>query len=82
MFISPTSRKLSWGHHAEDTIQLEDFMTKYEEDLRTVEPKRCFSLKKVHLTQGIHYVNLAAQQSLKSFPHGGEILNPAFVGDQ
>lgn len=81
-FITPTPRKLSWGRKREDTVKLEDLLTQCEEDLWRVKAKQSLPVKKVHLTRSVRYVNLAAQQSDSCFPHSGETLNPAFVGDQ
>ncbi len=79
--ITPTPRKLSWGRQKEDTVKLEDFLTQYEEDLWRVKGKQNLSVKRVHLTRSIRYVELAAQESDSFYPNRGEVLNPAFVGD-
>lgn len=81
-FVMPTSRKLSPGHQKEDTVKLVDLLTKYEEDLWSAKAKQSLSVKKVHLTRSVPYIDLAVQQSDVCFPHGGEMENPAFVGDQ
>lgn len=81
-FITPAPRKLSWGRQKEDTVKLEDFLTQYEEDLWRVKGKQSLSVKKVHLTRSIRYVDLAAQESGSFYPNRGEVLNPAFVGDE
>lgn len=81
-FITPTSRKVSWARQKEDTVKLEDFLTKYEEDIWRVETKQRSSVKKVHHTQRVCCIDLTEQQSNSCYPHSGEMLNPAFVGDQ
>lgn len=81
-FITPTPRKVSWARQKEDTVKLEDFLTQYEEDIWRVEAKQSLSVKKVHLTRRVRYIGLTTQQSDSWFPHSGEMLNPAFVGDQ
>lgn len=81
-FITPTPRKLSWGRQKEDTAKLEDVLTQYEEDLRRVNGKQHLFLKKVRRARSIRYVDLAVQESDSAHPNRGEMLNPAFVGDQ
>ncbi|KAK9513606.1 hypothetical protein VZT92_023944 [Zoarces viviparus] len=81
-FITPTSKKLSWGHQEEDTVKLEDVLTQREDALWRVKAKQSLSVKKVHLTRSIRYVDLALQESDSLYPNMGEMLNPAFVGDQ
>lgn len=81
-FITSTPRKLCWGRKGEDTVKLEDFLTKCEEDLWGVKAKRSLDVKKVYVARSISYMDLGGQQSDGCFPHGGEMLNPAFVGDQ
>ncbi|KAG8010163.1 Myelin-associated glycoprotein [Nibea albiflora] len=70
-FITPTPKKLSWGRQKEDTIKLDDLLTQYEDDLWGV--KRKSSVKKIHLTRGICYVNLAAHESVSFYPNRGEM---------
>ncbi|GLD63515.1 uncharacterized protein AKAME5_001512800 [Lates japonicus] len=82
VFITPTPRKLSWGHQKEDTVKLEDFLTQCEEDLWRVKGRHGLSVKKVHLNRSIGYVDLAVQECDRFYPTRGEMLNPAFVGDQ
>lgn len=79
-FITSTPRKLCWGRKREDAVKLEDFLTKCEEDLWGVKAKR--GVKKVYVARSISYMDLGGQQSAGCFPHGGEMLNPTFVGDQ
>lgn len=81
-FIIPTPKKLSWGCLKEDRIKLEDFLTLYEEDLWSVKEKKSFSVKKVHLTRSIRYADRTIQDCDRPSPNMGEMLNPAFVGDQ
>lgn len=82
-FIMSTPRKLSWGRQREDTVKLEDLLTQYEEDIWRVKAKQSLSVKKVHLTRSIRYMDLAAQQSDSCLSHSaGGMLNLAFVGDQ
>lgn len=81
-FIIPTPRKLSWGRQKEDTVKLEDFLTHCEDDLWRVKGKQGLSVKRIHLTRSIRYVDLAVQECNSFHPNGGERLNPAFVGDQ
>ncbi len=81
-FITPTSRKLSRGRQKEDTVKLEDFLTQCEEDLWRVKAKQRLFVKRVHLARSIHYADLAAQESDSFYPNRGEMLNPAFIGDQ
>ena len=80
-FITPTPRKLSWGRQKEDTVKLEDFLTQCEEDLWRVKGKQSLSVKKVHVTRRIGYVDLAVHDCNSFYPSRGEMLNPAFVGD-
>lgn len=80
-FITPTPKKLSWGRQKEDTIKLDDLLTQYEDDLWGVKRKQT-SVKKIHLTRSLRYINLAAQESDSFQPKRGEMVNPAFVGDQ
>lgn len=78
-----TPRKLSWGRQREDTVKLEDLLTQCEEDIWRVKDKQSLSVKKVHLTRSIRYVDLAAQQSDSCLSHSaGGMMNLAFVGDQ
>lgn len=81
-FITPIPKKLSWGRQKEDTVKLEDFLTQYKEDLWRVKGKQHLSVKKVYRTRSIGYVDLAAQESDSFYPNRGDMLNPAFVGDQ
>lgn len=81
-FITSTPRKLGWGRKGEDTVKLEDFLTKCEEDLWGVKAKRGLGVKKVYVARSISYMDLGGQQSDGCFPHGAEMLNPTFVGDQ
>lgn len=81
-FNTPTPRKLSWGRQKEDTVKLEDFLTQHEEGLWRLKGKQSFSVKKVHLIRSVHYVALSAQDSDSFYPNRGEMMNPAFVGDQ
>ncbi|KAL7393450.1 hypothetical protein ABVT39_011008 [Epinephelus coioides] len=81
-FITPTPRKLSWGHPKEDTVKLEDILTQREEDLWRVKGKHILSVKKVNLTRSIRYMDLAVQEGDSFSPDKSEMLNPAFVGDQ
>ena len=81
-FIIPTPKKLCRGCLKEDRIKLEDFLTLYEEDLWSVKEKKSFSVKKVHLTRSIRYAGRTIQDCDRPSPNMGEMLNPAFVGDQ
>lgn len=81
-FITPTPKKLSWRCRKEDTVKLEDALTQREEALWRVKAKQSLFVKKVHLTRSIGYVDLGHQESNSFYPNGGEMLNPAFVGDQ
>lgn len=80
--ITSAPRKLRCGHKREDTVKLEDFLTKCEEDLWAVKAKRGLGVKKVYVAHSVRYRNLGGQQSDGCFPPGGEMPNPAFVGDQ
>lgn len=80
--ITSTHRKLRLGSKREDTVKLEDFLTKCEEDLWGVKAKRSLGVKKVYVARSIRYMDLGSQQSDGCFPPGGEMPNPAFVGDQ
>lgn len=80
--ITSTSRKLRWGSKREDTVKLEDFLTKCEDDLWGVKVKPGLGVKKVYVARSVRYMDLEGQQSDGCFPPGGEMLNPAFVGDQ
>lgn len=82
VLITPTSRKLFWGRQKEDRVKLEDFLTQYEEESWGIKGKQRISVKRVHLARSIRYIDLAAQESDSFYPNGGEMLNPAFVGDQ
>lgn len=83
-FIPPAPRRVFWTRQEEDMIQLEDMLTNCDEDFWIITVKQGVSMKKLHLPQGIQYVNLAltAQQGDTGFCHSTEWLNPAFVGDQ
>lgn len=81
-FVTSTPRKLSWGRQREDTVQLEDFMTRCAEDHWKVKGRKSFSVKKIHRSCSIRYNDLAAQDTDISYPKTGAMLNPAFVGDQ
>lgn len=80
--ITFTPRKLHRGCKREDTVKLEDFLTKCEEDLWEVKAMHSLGVKKVYVARSVRYTDLGGQQSDGSFPHSGEMLNPTFVGDQ
>ncbi|TWW79382.1 Myelin-associated glycoprotein [Takifugu flavidus] len=62
-FIPPAPRRVFWTRQEEDIIQLEDMLTNCDEDFWIITVKK-LSMKKLHLPQGIQYINLAAQQGL------------------
>lgn len=80
-FAASTPKKLSWGCQKEDTVKLEDFLTKNEEDLWSIKRKQSLSVKKIHLPQKINYVDLEFQKSGNFYPNSGEYINHAFVED-
>ncbi|CAB1418576.1 unnamed protein product [Pleuronectes platessa] len=80
--IIPTPRKLSWGRQKEDCVKLQDLMTQCEEDLWRVKQKQRLSVKKVRRTRSAGYADLTDQERNSFHPKRGEMLNPAFVGDQ
>lgn len=79
-FITSTPKKLSWGRQKEDTVKLEDFLTQCEESVWRARTKP--SVKKLHLTRSIGYVDLSVQEGDRCHPNRGEILNPAFIRDE
>lgn len=80
-FIPSSPRRVFWTRQEEDMIQLEDVLTNCDEDFWIITVKK-LSMKKLHLPQGIQYINLAAQQGDTCFHYSTERLNPAFVADQ
>lgn len=81
-FITPTPRRLSWGRQKEDKVKLEDFLTECEEDLWKIKGKQSVFVRRANITRSIRYFDLAMQDGESCFPNSGEMLNPAFVGDQ
>ncbi|KAK5892543.1 hypothetical protein CesoFtcFv8_012911 [Champsocephalus esox] len=81
-FITSTPRKLSWGRQKEDTVKLNGFLTQCDEDRWRIKGKQSLSVKKVHLSRSIRYVNLALQENNNVHSIRGEMHNLAFVGDQ
>jgi hypothetical protein len=76
---------LSWGRRKEDTVKLEDFLAKQEEDLLAVPKHGCAGNKLQHLVRSscICYVHLPipCPQTSRFCLNRGEMRNPAFVED-
>lgn len=81
-YVADTLKKKSWGQQKEDTVKLEDLLTKYKEELWSINRKQSSSMKKLHFNRSMPYMDLADQKMGDFHMYANNMLNPSFTGDQ